>query len=134
MSTVDEVLAGYDGLQAGQAAFYKDLHQHPELSHPATTDRVAAAFGGQFGDNALRIEPQTVSEDFPNIPNALGIPYTYWSIGFTDRQVTRAAEQEGKLEDLPTNHSPKFLPPTQPCLRTGTEALVTAALAWLAKH
>ncbi len=101
---------------------------------PATTDRVAAAFGAQFGDNALRIEPQTVSEDFPNIANALGIPYTYWSIGFTDRQVYRTAEQEGKLEDLPTNHSPKFLPPMRPCLRTGTEALVTAALAWLAKH
>ena len=35
------------------------------------------------------------------------------------------------LQDLPTNHSPKFLPPLQPTLRTGTEALVTAALAWL---
>jgi len=30
------------------------------------------------------------------------------------------------------NHSPKFLPPMQPCLRTGTEALVTAAMAGLA--
>ncbi len=75
-----------------------------------------------------------VSEDFPDIPNALGIPYTYWSFGCTDRKVYRAAEKEGKLQDLPTNHSPKFLPPMQPCLRTGTEALVSAALAWLARH
>jgi metal-dependent amidase/aminoacylase/carboxypeptidase family protein len=30
------------------------------------------------------------------------------------------------------NHSPKFLPPMQPTLRTGTEALVAAAPAWLA--
>jgi hippurate hydrolase len=37
-----------------------------------------------------------------------------------------------RLMDLPSNHSPKFLPPLQPTLRTGTEALVTAALAWLA--
>jgi amidohydrolase len=101
---------------------------------PATTERVATAFAAQFGDNALRIEPQTVSEDFSAIPRALGIPYTYWSIGFTDRQTYLAAEKEGHLEDLPTNHSPKFLPPMQPCLRTGTAALVTAAMAWLARH
>ena len=114
---------------------FDTLASFPVMTNdPATTDRVAAAFGAQFGDNALRIEPQTVSEDFPNIPNALGIPYTYWSIGFTDRQVYQTAEKEGKLEDLPTNHSPKFLPPMQPCLRTGTETLVTAALAWLARH
>ena len=42
-----------------------------------------------------------------------------------------AAEKDGHLDDLPTNHSPKFLPPMQPTLRTGTEALVAAALAWL---
>jgi amidohydrolase len=101
---------------------------------PATTDRVATAFAAQFGDNALHIEPQTVSEDFGNIPKAMGIPYTYWAIGFTDRQTYLAAEKAGRLEDLPTNHSPKFLPPMQPCLRTGTAALVTAALAWLAQH
>ena len=39
----------------------------------------------------------------------------------------------GRLQDLISNHSPKFLPPLQPCLRTGTEALTTAALAWLAR-
>jgi hypothetical protein len=29
MSSTDEILAGYDDLQAGQEAFHKDLHQHP---------------------------------------------------------------------------------------------------------
>ena len=33
MSSVDEILADYGELRAGQEAFYKDLHQHPELSH-----------------------------------------------------------------------------------------------------
>ena len=33
MNGLDEILAGYDGLQAAQEAFYKDLHEHPELSH-----------------------------------------------------------------------------------------------------
>ena len=238
MSSIDEILAGYKGIQAGQEAFYKDLHEHPELSHyedrtaqrvagqlqeygfkvqtgiggtgvvgvlsngagptvllraeldalpiredtgvdyastatakaadghevpvdhacghdmhmacllgmaklvasfpfldndPATTDRVAAAFAAHFGDNALELPRQTVSEDFGIIPDAAGIPYTYWGIGRTDRQAYLTAEKAGRLQDLPTNHSPKFLPPLHPTLRTGTETLVTAALAWLAK-
>ena len=46
---------------------------------------------------------------------------------------TRAAEKAGLVQDdIPGNHSPRFLPVLQPTLRTGTEALVTAALAWLA--
>jgi amidohydrolase len=99
---------------------------------PATTDRVAKAFAEHFGNRALEIPVQTVSEDFSKIPDAAGVPYTYWGIGFTDRKTYLAAEKEGRLEDLPTNHSPKFLPPQQPTLRTGTEALIAAALAWLA--
>ena len=99
---------------------------------PATTERVGAAFAAHFGDHAGQLPAQTVSEDFSIIPDAAGIPYTYWSIGRTDRQVYLTAEKEGRLQDLPSNHSPKFLPPLQPTLRTGTEALTTAALAWLA--
>jgi amidohydrolase len=98
----------------------------------ATTDRVAAAFARQFGENAVGLDRQTVSEDFSEIPDAAHVPYTYWGIGRTDREVYLAAEKEGRLQDLPSNHSPKFLPPLQPTLRTGTETLVTAALAWLA--
>jgi len=43
MSSADEILAGYADLQAGQEAFYKDLHEHPELSHHEhrTAQRVA---------------------------------------------------------------------------------------------
>jgi len=43
MSSIQEILAGYDGLQAAQEAFYRDLHQHPELSHQEqrTAQRVA---------------------------------------------------------------------------------------------
>ncbi len=80
----------------------------------------------------MELPRQTVSEDFSKIPGAAGVPYTYWGIGFTDRETYLAAEKAGRLEDLPANHSPRFLPPLQPSLRTGTEALITAALVWLA--
>jgi metal-dependent amidase/aminoacylase/carboxypeptidase family protein len=33
MSGLDDILAGYESLRTGQEALYKDLHQHPELSH-----------------------------------------------------------------------------------------------------
>jgi metal-dependent amidase/aminoacylase/carboxypeptidase family protein len=103
------------------------------VNDPATTDRAAAAFAAFFGGHAGEIDRQTVSEDFSNIPNAAGVPYTYWALGYTEEKAYRAAEKAGRLQDLTSNHSPKFLPPLQPCLRTGTEALTTAALAWLAR-
>ena len=99
---------------------------------PTVTERVAKAFAAHFGDKADEIPQQTVSEDFSKIPDAAGVPYTYWGLGYTDQKTYLAAEKDGTLDDLTTNHSPKFLPPMQPTLRTGTEALIAAALAWLA--
>ena len=102
------------------------------VNDPAVTEKVAKAFAAHFGDKADEIPRQTVSEDFSKIPDSAGVPYTYWGLGYTDRDTYLAAEKDGHLDDLTSNHSPKFLPPMQPCLRTGTEALLAAALAWLA--
>ena len=46
MNGLDEILAGYPALQAGQEAFYKDLHAHPELSHQE--HRTAQCVAGQL--------------------------------------------------------------------------------------
>ncbi|MBT1002382.1 amidohydrolase [Paenarthrobacter sp. DKR-5] len=102
------------------------------VNDDAATARVAAAFRSFFGDRAGTLELQTASEDFSDIPRAGKIPYTYWAIGGTDPAAYQAAALAGRLlEDIPANHSPMFLPALQPTLRTGTEALVAAALAWL---
>ncbi|MGO4230024.1 M20 family metallopeptidase [Arthrobacter sp. YAF34] len=102
------------------------------VNDEATTMRVAGAFSTHFGERAGSLELQTASEDFSDIPRTGNIPYTYWGIGGTDPQTYRAAVRDGRvLEDVPANHSPMFLPVLQPTLQTGTEALVTAALAWL---
>lgn len=113
---------------------FETLDSYPLTDNdPATTNRVAAAFGAHFGDRAAEWAKQTASEDFSDIPRAAGVPYTYWGIGGTDPQTYRAAEKAGRVQDdIPGNHSPHFLPVPQPTLRTGTEALVVAALAWLA--
>jgi amidohydrolase len=99
----------------------------------APTDRVAGAFAGFFGERAAAMGPQSASEDFSDIPTALGVPYTYWFVGGIDPEVYDAAEAAGRIaQDVPVNHSAAFAPVVQPTLDTGTQALVVGALAWLA--
>jgi hippurate hydrolase len=99
----------------------------------ATTDRVASAFTDFFGERAAPAGQQSASEDFSDIPAALGVPYTYWFIGGIDAETYDAAERAGRIaQDIPVNHSARFAPAVQPTLDTGTESLVVAALAWLA--
>jgi hippurate hydrolase len=99
----------------------------------ATTARVAAAFADFFGDRAAPVGQQSASEDFSDLPTALGSPYTYWFIGGIDAATYDAAERAGRIaQDIPVNHSAAFAPVLQPTLDTGTQALVVAALDWLA--
>ena len=94
---------------------------------------MAAAFGDFFGERAAPAGQQSASEDFSDVPTALGVPYTYWFIGGIDAAVYDAAERAGRVaQDVPVNHSAGFAPVVQPTLDTGTSALVVAALAWLA--
>jgi hypothetical protein len=78
------------------------------------------------------LDRQTASEDFSDIPTALGTPYTYWGIGGIDPELYAAAEKAGRIAaDIPVNHSATFAPVIQPTLDVGTTAMVTAAMAWL---
>ena len=89
---------------------------------PEVTGRVTRAFLDHFGPERVVVDlpAVTASEDFSTIPAAFGVPYTYWGLG-------------GFPAGAPTvpNHNPAFAPIIQPTLRTGTEALVVAALAYL---
>jgi len=111
-----------------------ELYDHYPLTKndPQVTARVAAAFTDHFGDRAITLDRQSASEDFSDIPNALGVPYTYWGIGGTDpQQYAKAAAAGTVSQDIPANHSPRFAPVIDPTLQTGTAAVVVAALAWL---
>ncbi|MHA3834728.1 amidohydrolase [Terrabacter sp. AAH1] len=104
----------------------------PTVNDDATTQRVRTAFAEHFGELATELPLQSASEDFSDLPTALGVPYTYWGIGGTDPDAYRAAVEAGTVaKDVPVNHSPFFAPVVQPTLDTGTSALVVAALAWL---
>ena len=98
-----------------------------------TTSRVSDAFTTFFGRRCQTLPMQTASEDFSDIPTALGASYTYWGIGGIDPVAYQNAADHGRIgQDIPVNHSPAFAPAIQPTLDTGTQALVVAAMAWLA--
>ncbi len=100
----------------------------------ATTERVHHTFAEVFGDRCMELPQGVGSEDFSEIPRALGAPYTYWGVGGIDQTAYRKAVQAGAVnQDIPVNHSPHFAPVIQPTLDTSTEALVVAAMAWLGR-
>lgn len=100
---------------------------------PGATARVREAFTAFFGDRCMDMPQGAASEDFSEIPVALGAPYTYWGVGGTDPAAFRQAMESGRVEqDIPVNHSPHYAPVIQPTLDAATQAMVVAALAWLA--
>lgn len=111
-----------------------ELYDHYPLTDndADATATVSDAFTRHFGDQAFTIERQSASEDFSEIPDALGVPYTYWGLGGIDPDTYATAKAAGMVStDIPANHSPAFAPVIEPTLETGTAAAVVAALAWL---
>ncbi len=111
---------------------FTTLSSYPmtDNDHDATA-RVAAAFHAQFGDNALQSKPMSASEDFSVFGRTWGVPYVFWFVGGTDPRAYAKARAEGTLNTLPSNHSPRFAPVLEPTLKTGLQAMLSAAAAWL---
>ncbi len=105
-----------------QEPTFEYYDQYPLTDNdPTVTDRVTRAFRAHFGDErVVDLGRVTASEDFSRIPDAFGIPYSYWGVG-------------GTAPGQPSypNHSPYFAPAIQPTLDAGTEAIVVATLAYL---
>ncbi|MFI7388293.1 amidohydrolase [Streptomyces sp. NPDC049813] len=102
------------------------------VSDPDATARTVEAFAAHFGRERLLPMPQVnASEDVGVFGEALGVPTVFWFWGGLETQTVLGALQEGRLDTLPSNHSPHFAPLVEPTLSTGVEALVVAALAWL---
>jgi amidohydrolase len=113
---------------------YKVLSEYPlTRNDEGATRRVVAALERQFGtDRVHEIEPATASEDFGLFGAAWNVPAVFWVVGGIDPDRYEAAERAGKLDEIPANHAPDFAPVIDPTLRTGVEAMIAAASAWLA--
>jgi hippurate hydrolase len=97
------------------------------------TKRVVGAFRQQFSDmRVVETEPASASEDFGLYGAEWHTPSVFWFVGCTDPDRYAKAKAADKLNEIPTNHNPGFAPVIHPTLETGVEALVVAALAWLA--
>jgi hippurate hydrolase len=115
---------------------FEYFDQYPLTDNDAeVTEKITSAFRNHFGaETVFDLGRLTASEDFSDIPAAFGTPYTYWGVGGTDPEKYQQALAAGRLDqDIPVNHSEFFAPVIEPTLSNGTQALVVAALTYLAK-
>jgi hippurate hydrolase len=108
------------------------LDRYPlNVNDKAASDRIADAFRSHFSTERVRhTGPAPASEDFGCFGTEWHAPSVFWFVGGTDSALYAKAKEEGRINELPVNHSPKFLPVLHPTLQTGVEAMVIAALAW----
>ena len=98
------------------------------------TERVLDAFRQHFpADRVRNTAPTSASEDFGTFGAKWQTPSVFWFVGSTDPNAYAKADAENRLNDIPTNHNPRFLPVLHPTLETGVEALMVAARAWLSQ-
>jgi amidohydrolase len=96
------------------------------------TTRVVDAFRKHFPAGRIReTGPTSASEDFGSFGAAWKVPSVFWFVGGTDPDVYAKAKVENRLNEIPTNHNPRFLPVLHPTLEVGVETLMVAARAWL---
>ena len=103
------------------------------VNDAAANQKVGDAFRQYFPDGHVeKTLPTSASEDFGCFGAEWKVPSVFWFIGGTDAEIYAKAKAAGRLNDLPTNHNPRFAPVIQPTLHTGVETLVVATRAWLA--
>jgi amidohydrolase len=109
------------------------LDRYPlAVNDPAAAQRVAAAFRQHFSAARVReTGPATASEDFGSFGAEWHAPSVFWFVGGTDPDTYAKAKAANRVNEIPTNHNPRFLPVIQPTLEVGVQALVVATLAWL---
>jgi amidohydrolase len=113
---------------------FETLSSYPLTENDAASaEKVAAAFGAQFGDKAYEAKPASASEDFSVFGRTWKVPYVFWFVGGTDAGVYARAKKHGTINEIPSNHSPRFAPVVHPTLETGLRAMLTAASAWLCR-
>lgn len=111
---------------------FTTLDSYPVTENDAVaTSKVAEAFSAQFGDKSYETKPASASEDFSVFGRNWKVPYVFWFVGGTDPETFREAQKNNKINSIPSNHSPKFAPVINPTLKTGLQAMITAAIAWL---
>lgn len=106
----------------------KDEYTPALYNNPELTDQIRLSFEKAIGkDNVLKLSPVMGGEDFgmygreePRIPSSL-----FW-LGAVNKNVYEASTRENI--DLPSLHSPYFLPDPEPTISTGVKAMSAAVI------
>lgn len=110
------------------------LDRYPLNSNDAEASaHVGKVFREYFsGERVVTVGAAPASEDFGSFGTGWKVPSVFWFVGGTDPDVYAKAKADNRINEIPTNHSPQFLPVIHPTLETGVEAMVVAACGWLA--
>jgi amidohydrolase len=142
-SVRDKVLAAISRIAHGEAHScgaeqppdITTLYSFPAVTNDAaTTATVGEAFVEHFGaDRAMEGPVATASEDFGLFGSRGGFPSMFWFVGGADPVIFQQALAANRInEDIPFNHSPRYAPIQDPTITTGIEAMLVAAMCWLA--
>ena len=117
----------------------KEIRNFPLLYNDATvTSTLESSFSSHFKDAGYAEYTPDIarlqgSEDFGILATAVGRPSCFFLYGGTDPEVYGRLEAEGRMSEVPGNHSPFFAPVVQPTLRVGFEGYAVSALTFLGK-
>jgi amidohydrolase len=102
----------------------------PLVCGPDVVKAITRSFKACFGERTEEMNLDTASDAFPNLAPE-GVPYAYWNFGSEDHSTWERARKEGKLNELPGNHSAYYAPLIEPTLKAGIDAMAIAALTFL---
>lgn len=92
---------------------------------------LARSFKEHFGDDFdANIPTTTISEDFSVLATSQGRPCVFWHWGGIEEGLWDRKLKEGRIDDIPANHTARFAPVIHPTMRTGIHALCVAAFAF----
>lgn len=97
-------------------------------------EKLREVFSAHFDGDVQEMERDTGNDDFSVSTEDQRVPSAYWNFGDTDPETWERARQNGKLDELPSNHKATFGPVIQPTIRTGTDAMALSALTFLNKR
>lgn len=117
----------------------QEIRNFPLLFNDATvTSTLESAFSSHFNQSKNASYTPDIarlqgSEDFGILATAVGKPSCFFLYGGTDPALYSKLEAEGRMMEMPGNHSPFFAPVVQPTLSIGLEGYAVSALTFLGK-
>src|SRR5690349_15956539 len=85
---------------------FSTINYYPLTQNDAqATAKVAEAFDAQFGERSFETPRRSASEDFSVFGREWKVPYVFWFVGGTDKNIFLEAKKNKAINTIPSNHS-----------------------------